>query len=147
MPETIAVILVDHGSRREDSNRMLEMMARLYAETSGREIVEPAHMDLAAPTVADAFARCVERGADVVVIHPYFLLPGRHWHEDIPRIAEQAAAGFPGVRWLVTAPLAVHPAIADVIEARVSHCLACAAGEADPCEICGDGGACRFRGA
>lgn len=146
MTETVAVILVDHGSRRAESNDMLEVVATLYAACSGRPIVEHAHMELASPSIADAFARCVERGADVVVIHPYFLLPGRHWSEDIPRIAEQAAAAFPGIRWLVTAPLGVHPGIADAVEARVEHCLACASGEGDPCEICGDGEACRFRG-
>ena len=37
-------------------------------------IVEPAHMELAEPSIATAFARCVERGATTVVVFPYFLL-------------------------------------------------------------------------
>jgi len=125
---------------------MLERVAELVAAETGREIVEPAHMDLAEPTVSQAFDRCVARGADVVVVHPYFLLPGRHWREDIPRLAAQAAARHPDVRWLVTAPLGIHPALAQVVEDRVRHCLACAAGEAAPCEVCEDGGGCRFAG-
>lgn len=143
---TIGVVLVDHGSRRSESNRMLELVAGLVAAETGREIVEPAHMDLAEPTVAQAFDRCVARGADVVVVHPYFLLPGRHWREDIPRLAAQAAARHPHVHWLVTAPLGIHPALARVVDDRVRHCLACAAGDAAPCEVCADGGGCRFAG-
>ncbi len=143
---TIGIVLVDHGSRRAESNRMLERVAELVVSETGREIVEPAHMDLAEPTVAQAFDRCVARGAEVVVVHPYFLLPGRHWREDIPRLAALAAARHPGVRWLVTAPLGLHPALAQVVEDRIRHCLACAAGEAAPCEVCGDGRGCRFAG-
>lgn len=143
---TIGIVLVDHGSRRAESNRMLERVAELVVSETGREIVEPAHMDLAEPTVAQAFDRCVARGAEVVVVHPYFLLPGRHWREDIPRLAALAAARHPGVRWLVTAPLGLHLALAQVVEDRIRHCLACAAGEAAPCEVCGDGRGCRFAG-
>lgn len=143
--DIIAVILVDHGSRREESNRLLLEVARLYAGVSGRDIVEPAHMELAEPSVEQAFDRCVARGATVVVVHPYFLLPGRHWREDIPRLAAQAAARHPGVRWLVTAPLGVHEAIAGVVDERVRHCLGCAEGRLEPCEMCAELGGCRFR--
>ena len=146
MTDSIGVILVDHGSRRAESNQLLEEMAALYAARSGRPIVEPAHMELAPPSLADAFDRCVARGAELVVIHPYFLLPGRHWDEDIPRLAAEAATRHPGIRYLVTAPLGVHPGLADVVEDRIGHCLACANGDAEPCAICGDGSRCRFRG-
>lgn len=125
---------------------MLEAMAALFTRLTGHAIVEPAHMELAQPSLATAFGRCVARGATTVVIHPYFLLPGRHWREDIPRLAAEAAAGHPGVRWLVTAPLGLHPALVEVVQDRVRHCLACALGEAGPCEICRDQGGCAFSG-
>src|SRR6187551_3044467 len=97
-PQKLGIILVDHGSRREESNDMLHDVVRNFAESSGRPIVEPAHMELAEPSIATAFARCVERGATTVVVFPYFLLPGRHWSEDIPRLAAAAAGQHPGVR-------------------------------------------------
>src|SRR5438874_10113296 len=103
------VIVVDHGSRREESNAMLLDVVRDFAEATGMPIVEPAHMELAEPSIAAAFARCVERGATTVVVFPYFLLPGRHWNDDIPRLAAAAAANHPGVRYLVTAPFGLHP--------------------------------------
>ena len=48
-------------------------------------------MELAPPTIAEAFGRCVERGATLVVVAPFFLSPGRHWQEDIPALADEAA--------------------------------------------------------
>ena len=64
---------------------MLLKVVAQFAERLPRAIIEPAHMELAEPSIATAFGRCVRRGARRVVIHPYFLLPGRHWSQDIPR--------------------------------------------------------------
>src|SRR6478735_7812030 len=96
-PDDLGVIVVDHGSRREESNALLLDVVRSFEDASRMPIVEPAHMELAEPSIATAFARCVERGATTVVVFPYFLLPGRHWDEDIPRLAALAAKDYPGV--------------------------------------------------
>lgn len=141
----LGVILVDHGSRREESNRLLLDVVQQFAAASGYEIVEPAHMELAEPSIAAAFARCVERGATTIVVFPYFLLPGRHWYEDIPRLAAEAAAAHPGARYLVTAPFGLHPLMSAVIQDRINHCLAHAAGDAAACDACDASEHCRFR--
>jgi sirohydrochlorin ferrochelatase len=141
----LGTILVDHGSRRDESNEMLLDVARNFAEVTGYPIVEPAHMELAEPSIATAFARCIERGAKTVVVFPYFLLPGRHWSDDIPRLAAEAASKHPGVRYLVTAPFALHPLMAHVIRERITHCLAHAAGQADTCELCAGTDRCQLR--
>ena len=120
----LGVILVDHGSRREESNQLLLEVVEHFAKASGLVIVEPAHMELAEPSIATAFARCVQCGAKTVVVFPYFLLPGRHWHEDIPRLAAEAAASHPGVQFRVTAPFGHHPLLFDVIGERIADCLA-----------------------
>lgn len=145
---TLGLVIVDHGSRRAESNRMLEELVRLYREESPYPIVEPAHMELAEPTLGQAFDRCVDQGAETVVVCPYFLLPGRHWSRDIPELAGQAAARHPGVSYLVTAPIGLHPMMRQVIRSRIEHCLAHAAGEAPECESCRGTGRCRLlRGA
>lgn len=146
MPAPIGVILVDHGSRREESNRQLEEMVRIFARTTGAaagfEIVEPAHMELAAPSIADAFAHCVERGAKSVIVFPYFLAPGRHWREDIPRLAAEAAAVYPRIPFLVTAPLGPHPAMATIISERIAACLARQQNPRQRCDLCEEDPGC-----
>lgn len=133
---TTAIVIVDHGSRRGASNEMLEHFVEAFEAGSQYAIVEPAHMELAEPSIATAFDRCIQRGATTVVVCPYFLLPGRHWSQDIPNLAARAAAKHPGVRYMVTAPIGLHPMMQRVIESRIDHCLSRVAGEADECESC-----------
>ncbi|HET6386527.1 MAG TPA: CbiX/SirB N-terminal domain-containing protein [Armatimonadota bacterium] len=123
MKERTAVILVDHGSTHQEANDLLLDVARLFEAVSGFEIVEPAHMELAEPTIAHAFDACVARGATRVVVHPYFLSPGRHSTSDIPRMTAAAARSHPGVRYAVTLPLGLDEKIAQVMLERIESCI------------------------
>ena len=143
--ENTGVIIIDHGSRREDSNLMLLDLVALFTQSTGFRIVEPAHMELAEPSLQTAYTRCVTRGATLIVIHPYFLLPGRHWEEDIPTLAEEAAGKHPGTRYLVTSPLGLHPRLVDVISDRIEQCLQHALGTSPACAICEGSTKCRIR--
>ena len=148
MPEnekTTAIVIVDHGSRRAESNEMLEQFVEQFTGTADFSIVEPAHMELAEPSIATAFDRCVQRGAGRVVVCPYFLLPGKHWKEDIPELVEQAAKKHPGIEYLVTAPIGLHPMMHGVIASRIDHCLSHVQGEAQECESCAGTGRCAVR--
>lgn len=143
------IVIVDHGSRRAESNTMLLGVVDLFRSTAGGEypIVEPAHMELAEPTIGQAFDACVARGARRVVVMPYFLLPGKHWDQDIPRLTAEAAARHRGVEYLVAAPLGLHPLMAQVIRSRIEHCIRHTAGEAPECDVCTGTGRCLMRAA
>lgn len=121
---TTGIIIVDHGSRRGESNEMLEEVARAFGRrfASQYEIVEPAHMELAEPSIATAFDRCVARGAQRVVVCPFFLGPGKHWTSDIPRLAADAAGKHPGTDYHVTPPLGIDDLLLDLMQKRISTC-------------------------
>ena len=123
IPEHVGIILVDHGSKRASANEMLNEVVRVFRETTGAKIVEPAHMELAEPSLAEAYSACVEQGAKEIVIHPYFLAPGRHSTEDIPRMAEEAAALHPLTPYRVTEPLGIDPRMSEVIALRIEEAL------------------------
>jgi sirohydrochlorin ferrochelatase len=120
----LGLILVDHGSTRPAANAMLVEVAALFKRVANARIVEPAHMELAEPTIAQAFDRCVEQGATLVIVHPYFLAPGKHSTTDIPRLTAAAAARHPQVLFHVTEPLGLDEKIAALIVQRVDACLA-----------------------
>lgn len=124
-PPATGLVIVDHGSRRAESNDLLLEVVEAYRRHSGWPIVEPAHMELAEPSIAAAFARCVEQGAELVIVMPYFLAPGKHWNEDIPRLTAEAASPFGerGVSFLVAPPLGVHPLMMRVIDERIQEGL------------------------
>jgi sirohydrochlorin ferrochelatase len=146
------IIVVDHGSRLDASNQMLILAAEAFADYTSHKIVEPAHMELAPPDIAAAFRKCVQQGADRVIVFPWFLSPGRHWSQDIPRLVAQAAVEFPGIPWLVTAPFGLHHGMLEVMSDRIRRCLQHAE-QSDTqdvghlrCDVCGDQPGCRFGG-
>jgi len=75
-------------------------------------------MELASPTVDQAFEACVRAGAELVVAMPYMISAGRHAAEDIPALVEAAAARHPGIRHHVAGPLGVHPLLAEIVLER-----------------------------
>jgi sirohydrochlorin ferrochelatase len=119
------IIIVDHGSRLEQSNLMLEELAVRFAErfVGKYEIVEPAHMELAEPSIATAYARCVKRGATRVIVCPFFLGPGKHWTQDIPHLTAAAAAGFPLTQFHVAQTLGIDDLILDLLDKRATFCV------------------------
>ncbi len=118
------IIIVDHGSRRAESNAMLEEVASLFAKRFAEkyEIVEPAHMELAEPSIASAYAKCVSRGATRIVVCPFFLGPGKHWTQDIPALTAEASKQFPETNYHVTMPLGIDDLILELLEKRVHFC-------------------------
>ena len=120
MKETFerALILVDHGSRLAEANRVLDEMAAKLQASTPRYYVQPAHMELAEPTIAQAFARCAERGAKEIVVFPYFLGPGKHCNKDIPELCRAAAEQHPEVAYCIADPFGVHEKMLDVIRER-----------------------------
>ena len=119
------IIIVDHGSRLAQSNEMLEEVARIFAARFSEmyEIVEPAHMELAEPSIATAYGKCVSRGATRVFVCPFFLGPGKHWTGDIPRLASEAAKLHQGTEYHVTLPLGIDDLILEVLAKRVGFCV------------------------
>ncbi len=114
-----ALILVDHGSVVKEANDMLAEIADMVKRSSREfDIVLYAHMELAEPKISQAFDACVAEGAKEIIVHPYFLAPGRHSTKDIPRMVKDAAKKHPNVSYRITEPLGVHPNIIDVILER-----------------------------
>ncbi|KAF2302384.1 hypothetical protein GH714_035892 [Hevea brasiliensis] len=127
--EEDGLIIVDHGSRRKESNLMLRVV---YLS------------ELAEPSIRDAFGLCVHQGANRVIVSPFFLFPGRHWHQDIPSLTAEAAKEHPGVSYIITAPLGLHELLVDVVNDRIKHCLNQVAGDADECAACAGTGKCKL---
>lgn len=100
-------------------------------------------MELAAPSISDAFDRCVEQGAKRVIICPYFFFPGKHWDRDIPALSAKAAEKHPGVPYVVTAPIGLQEGMVKVITERMEYCLSRVAGSAAECDMCVGTGRCK----
>ena len=148
-----AILLIDHGSRRDAANEMMDCMANLVQAMAGTGvIVRYAHMELSEPSIAVGVKQCVEAGATEIVVFPYMLSPGKHSTGDIPRMVAEAASDFPALDIRVTSAFGVHEKLAELILGRagVPVVNAMTADEATQCwhstqstTACGD--ACRCR--
>ncbi|MEM7412247.1 MAG: CbiX/SirB N-terminal domain-containing protein [Myxococcota bacterium] len=114
-----AILLVDHGSRREEANRALERVAEAVRDARPGVIVEAAHMEIAQPDVLAGVARCVEAGASEVVVFPYFLGPGRHTQRDMPELADAARRAHPNVAIRLAEPFGFDPRLVSLLLDRV----------------------------
>ena len=115
-----AILLVDHGSRRAEANALLEDVADQIRKRAPESIVEVAHLEITKPNIVEGIDACVKKDATHIVVHPYFLGPGRHTSEDIPTQVERARERHPNVRIRISEPLGGHTALIDVILDRVS---------------------------
>ncbi len=114
----LGFLIVDHGSRRAESNAQLADMAARVQRLRPGDAVEHAHMEIAEPTIAQGFARLVQRGAKRVQVLPYFLGDGRHLSADIPRLVAEAAQAHPGVAFALGPALGPHDALARLLLER-----------------------------
>lgn len=148
-----AILLIDHGSRRDAANEMMDCMANLVQAMAGADVVvRYAHMELAEPSISAGVRSCVAAGATELIVFPYMLSPGKHSTGDIPRLVAQAAVEFPALDVRVTSAFGVHEKLAELILGRAGVPVANAltADEASRCWhstqsaiACGD--ACRCR--
>jgi sirohydrochlorin ferrochelatase len=112
-----ALLLIAHGSRHADANAdLLHAVEQLRGRGFG--IVEASFLELAEPDIDTAAARCVEQGAERVVLLPYFLSAGIHVRRDLSAGCDRLAARFPRLEFRLAEPLGRHPLLLDVVEAR-----------------------------
>ena len=120
-PAAVGIIIVDHGSKVAAANERLERLCEGYATTRAPKhwVVRPAHMELASPSISEAFDALVEAGCATVVCHPFFLSQGRHVREDVPALLDEAASRH-NIPYSLTPPLGEAPALLDLVHDVVS---------------------------
>ena len=64
--EKIGVLLIDHGSKKTESNASLQILAEKYQESSmcpPHVIVGAAHMEIAPPSIEEGMRSLIDNGA------------------------------------------------------------------------------------
>ncbi len=125
MSEVHALLIIDHGSRKQSANDMLACVVAAVASEAQQTLnVAPApryfrgaHMELASPTIDEVMRELAELGVTDVRAVPLMLGPGRHATEDIPRLVASSAAEH-GMRVSSAPPLGVHRLLAQLILLR-----------------------------
>jgi len=112
-----AVLLIGHGSRREKSNEQVRKLAAGLESRLGIP-VDAAFLELAEPSIDEAFAGLAPVADQVTVVH-CSLFAASHVKNDVPLAIEQARAEH-DIAINNGAHLGVHPAILDLLDDRAA---------------------------
>jgi len=112
---TTALILFAHGSRDPEWVRPFEALrASVSASAPGTQVVL-AYLESSAPTLDDAIAALARDGVISIRVLPLFLALGKHLRHDIPALARDVAAAFPGLVIEFMPALGEAPEFADAL--------------------------------
>ena len=116
-----ALVIVAHGSRREASNAEVRQLAQVIAGKVGERFmqVESAFLELAEPSIPDGIEKCIQAGADEVIVLPYFLSAGRHVSQDIPAEVEIKRKQYPHTSISIAAYLGADERVAELMASLV----------------------------
>lgn len=121
--EKTALLIMAHGSRIADANDAALQIAAMVQEITGFQIVEVAFRELHEPDIQTGIDTCVARGAERILLMPYFLFMGAHVQSDLPEEIEIAQKRHPGLVLAMGSHLGVHHKIAEVEAERVSEAM------------------------
>lgn len=120
---TTALLLMAHGSRIAEANDAARQIAAMLPELTGFEIVEVAFRELHEPNIQHGIDTCVARGAQRILMVPYFLFMGAHVLHDLPEEIETAQKRHPGLIMEMGRHLGVHRKLAEVVAERIQESL------------------------
>jgi sirohydrochlorin ferrochelatase len=118
-----ALLLIAHGSRQDEANADLHHLVAELLRRGAYPIVEAAFLELAEPDIDTGAAHCVARGADQVVLLPYFLSAGVHVRRDLTEARRRLAERHRGVEIRLAEPLGRHSLLLDVLLERARDVL------------------------
>lgn len=113
-----AVLLVGHGSRREESN---EQVRRLAAGLEGRLgiPVDAAFLELAEPAIDEAIATLAPAVSTLTTVQ-LSLFAASHVKNDVPLAVQRARGEHPGLTLNNGAHLGIHPSIVELLDDRAA---------------------------
>jgi len=115
--------MMAHGSRVSEANNAALEIAAMVREMTGFEIVEVAFRELHGPDIQQGIDTCVSRGAERVLLMPYFLFMGAHVLHDLPEEIETAKKRHPNLIMEMGKHLGVHKKIAEVETERIHEAM------------------------
>ena len=118
-----AILLMAHGSRIPEANDAVLEIAEMVKELSGHPIVEVSFREMHLPSIQQGIDACVARGAERILLLPYFLFIGAHVQEDLPEEMAMARERYPNVEFAMGSHLGVHRKLAEVVTERIGQGL------------------------
>lgn len=118
-----AILLMAHGSRIAEANDAARQVAHMVQELTGFEIVETSFRELHNPNIQSGIDACVAKGAERILLMPYFLFMGAHVQHDLPEEIEVAKKRHPNLIMEMGGHLGAHRKLAEIEAERIGEAL------------------------
>jgi len=118
-----AILMMAHGSRIAEANDAAREVAAMVKDMTGFEIVEVSFRELHEPNIQQGIDTCVSRGAERILLMPYFLFMGAHVQHDLPEEIEAAQKRHPGLIMEMGGHLGAHRKLAELESERIGEAL------------------------
>jgi sirohydrochlorin ferrochelatase len=118
-----AILMMAHGSRIAEANDAARQVADMVQEQTGFEIVEVSFREMHDPNIQSGIDTCVARGAERILLMPYFLFMGAHVLHDLPEEISEAQKRHPGLVMEMGAHLGAHRKLAEIEAERIGESL------------------------
>ncbi len=118
-----AIVIFAHGSSVESANDAVRTVSKTVAATGGFDLWETAFLEMGKPDLPAAVECLIARGAEKIVVLPYFLTAGIHLKRDLPRIVGEILENHKNITIEVTPPLDGHPALGQILLDRAKEVL------------------------
>jgi len=116
-----AILLMAHGSRIPEANSAVNEIAGMVKQFAGYDIVEVSFRENHSPNIQEGIDSCVAKGAERILLVPYFLYLGAHVLEDLPKELEEARQRHPNVEMAMGKHLGVHKRLAKLVVDRIEE--------------------------
>ena len=118
-----AVLLVGHGSRAQNANEALFRVVGHFQKAWPHRILKAAFLEISHPSIPEGIDLCVAKGAERIIVIPYFLFRGNHVKEDLPVFIKKSRRRFPDIDIILGPHLGFHPKMIEIVDERIQQVL------------------------
>jgi sirohydrochlorin ferrochelatase len=113
------VLLLAHGSRRKETDAILDSLTEKVKSRSDEKLILPAYLQFSEQNLEWGIEKLIEEGADKIKVIPMFIFDGVHVTQDIPGELEAVMAKHPGIEIRMSRHLGDDDRLADIIVDRI----------------------------
>ncbi|WP_367898887.1 CbiX/SirB N-terminal domain-containing protein [Leptospira sp. WS58.C1] len=122
MKPKIAVLVLGHGSREENSNLEFVSLVEAYSLTRPDLKISHAYVELAKPDIETALRDLGEEYSNIIIF-PLFLYTSGHIKNDIPIVLDKIKSEFPGHIFKIANSLGIHSKMVSLLRKRAEECI------------------------
>ncbi len=116
-----AVLLIAHGSRKEQSNEIFFDVIEMVSELMPDTYIDGAFMSFHDVDIDFKLEEFIKKGIDEIVIVPYLLFAGNHVKQTIPYKVDKFLENYPDVKVSYKNSIGIDKRLAEIVVDRINE--------------------------